>query len=69
MGAHVKLSSEIHDHLSNPHHAYLFMADLKHAYLTIPLHPLKINVGHFDFFKSGLLLCDIVRRLFQDSHA
>ena len=35
---HIKLSSKIHDHLSNSQHKILFSIDLKHAYLTISLY-------------------------------
>lgn len=38
-GTYMELSSKVHDNLSDPRHRYLFAADLKHAYLTIPLHP------------------------------
>jgi hypothetical protein len=38
-GTYMELSSKVHDNLSDPHHHVLFAADLKHAYLTIPLHP------------------------------
>ena len=37
-GAHLKLSSRVHDYLSNPKHGCLFLADLKHVYLTVPLY-------------------------------
>ena len=37
--AHLELSSKVHDNLSDPCHKCLFVADLTHAYLTIPLHP------------------------------
>ena len=33
------MSSKVHDNLSDPRHRCFFAADLKHAYLTIPLHP------------------------------
>lgn len=35
----VDKSFKVHDHLSNPNHAVLFSADLKHAYLIIGIHP------------------------------
>lgn len=35
----LELSSKVHDNLSDPRHNCSFAADLKHAYLTIPLHP------------------------------
>ena len=38
-GTYLELSSKVHDNLSDPRHKCLFAADLKHAYLTIPLHP------------------------------
>lgn len=36
-GAYMELSSRVHDILSDPRHNVLFLADLKHAYLTIPM--------------------------------
>ena len=51
-GSHLELSSKVHDHLSNPRHGYLFSADLKHAYLTIPLH--KDDRHYFAFTISGI---------------
>lgn len=51
-GAHLELSSKVHDHLSNPCHGCLFSADLKHAYLTIPLHP--DDRHYFAFTMSGI---------------
>ena len=51
-GAHLELSSKVHDHLSNPRHGYLVSADLKHAYLTIPLHP--VDRHYFAFTISGI---------------
>ena len=51
-GAHLELSSKVHDHLSNPKHGCLFSADLKHAYLTIPLHP--DDRHYFAFTISGI---------------
>ncbi len=51
-GAHLELSSKVHDHLSNPRHGCLFSADLKHAYLTIPLHP--DDRHYFAFTISGI---------------
>lgn len=51
-GAHLELSSKVHDHLSNPRHGCLFTADLKHAYLTIPLHP--DDRHYFAFTISGI---------------
>lgn len=36
--AHLKLSSKIHDHLSNLKYECLFSTDLKHAYFIISLH-------------------------------
>ena len=38
LDCHMKLSSKIHDHLSNSRHRIVFSIDLKHAYLTIFLH-------------------------------
>ena len=51
-GSHLELSSKVHDHLSNPRHGCLFSADLKHAYLTIPLH--KDDRHYFAFTISGI---------------
>ena len=51
-GAHLELSSKVHDHLSNPQHGCLFSADLKHAYLTIPLH--QDDRHYFAFTISGI---------------
>ncbi len=51
-GSHLELSSKVHDHLSNPRHGCLFSADLKHAYLTIPLHP--DDRHYFAFTISGI---------------
>ena len=44
-GAHLERCANVHDNLSNPSHGYLFSADLKHAYLTVPLHK-----GHRHYF-------------------
>ena len=51
-GSYLELSSKVHDHLSNPRHGCLFSADLKHAYLTIPLHPEDRH--YFAFTISGI---------------
>lgn len=51
-GTHVELSSKVYDHLSNPRHGCLFKADLKHAYLTVPLHP--DDRHYFAFTISGI---------------
>ena len=51
-GSHLELSSKVHDHLSNPRHDCLFSADLKHAYLTIPLH--SNDRHYFAFTISGI---------------
>lgn len=51
-GTHLELSSKVHDHLSNPNHGCLFSADLKHAYLTVPLHP--DDRHYFAFTISGI---------------
>ena len=51
-GTHLELSSKVHDNLSNPNHGCLFAADLKHAYLTIPLHP--DDRHYFAFTISGI---------------
>lgn len=38
-GSYQELSARVHDHLSDPRHKVLFAADLKHAYLSICIHP------------------------------
>jgi len=35
---HLELSSKVYNHLSNLRYSYLFSANLKYAYLTIPLY-------------------------------
>jgi len=51
-GSHLEHSSKVHDNLSDPRHRSLFAADLKHAYLTIPLHP--DDRHNFAFTISGI---------------
>ena len=51
-GTHLELSSKVHDNLSDPRHKYFFAADLKHAYLTVPLHP--DDRHYFAFTISGI---------------
>ena len=51
-GTFMELSSKVHDNLSDPRHACLFAADLKHAYHTIPLH--KDDRHYFAFTISGI---------------
>ena len=58
-GTYVELSSKVHDHLSNPSHGSLFKADLKHAYLTVPLHP--DDRQYFAFTISGIGQCQPTR--------
>ena len=58
-GTYLELSSKVHDHLSNPNNGCLFMADLKHAYLTIPLHP--DDRHYFAFTISGIGQCQPTR--------
>ena len=58
-GSHIELSSKVYDHLSNPSHGCLFTADLKHAYLTIPLHP--DDRHYFAFTISGIGQCQPCR--------
>ena len=58
-GTFVELSSKVHDHLSNPNHGSLFKADLKHAYLTVPLHP--DDRHYFAFTISGIGQCQPTR--------
>ena len=38
-GTYLKLSSKVYNHFLNLNHSYLFIINLKHVYLTIPLHP------------------------------
>ena len=54
-GIFMELSLRVHDHLSNPEHACLFAADLKHAYLTIPLHPQDRHCFAFTISSIGEL--------------
>ena len=58
-GTYVELSSKVHDHLSNPRHGCLFKADLKHAYLTVPLH--QDDRHYFAFTISGIGQCQPTR--------
>ena len=51
-GTYMELSSKVHDNLADPRHRFLFAADLKHAYLTIPLHPEDRH--YFAFTISGI---------------
>ena len=51
-GFYLELNSKVHDSLSDPYHQCLFSADLKHAYLTIPLHP--DDRHYFAFTISGM---------------
>ena len=51
-GTYLELSFKVHDHLSDPRHGCLFSADLKHAYLTIPLH--HKDRHYFAFTISGI---------------
>ena len=50
-GSHLELSSKVHDNLSDPRHKSLCGAGLKHACLTIPLHP--DDRHYFAFTISG----------------
>lgn len=38
-GTHLQLTPRVHDYLSDPRHATFFVADLKHAYYSVGLHP------------------------------
>jgi len=58
-GSHLELSSKVHDHLSNPRNRSLFQADLKHAYLTVPLH--RDDRHKFAFTISGIGQCQPTR--------
>lgn len=58
-GSFLEMSSKVHDHLSNPQHGCLFSADLKHAYLTIPLH--RDDRHYFAFTISGIGQCQPTR--------
>lgn len=48
---HLKLSSKVHDNLSDFKHKVLFSADLKHAYLTISLHSKDRHYFAFTIFE------------------
>jgi len=47
LGLYIELSLKVYDNLSNPRYRYLFVVDLKHAYLTIPLY---LDNRHFFLF-------------------
>ena len=51
-GTYMELSSKVHDNLSDLRHHFLIAADLKYAYLTIPLHPSDRH--YFAFTISGI---------------
>ena len=51
-GYYLELSSRVYNYLSNPGYGCLFSADLKHAYLTIPLY--LDNRHYFAFTISGI---------------
>ena len=51
-GIYLKLSFKVHNYLSNSRYEYLFIIDLKHTYLTIPLHP--NNRYYFTFIILGI---------------
>jgi len=38
LGYYLKISSKVHNYLSNPRYSYLFVADLKYTYLIILLY-------------------------------
>jgi len=38
LGLYIELSLKVYNNLSNPRYYYLFVVDLKYAYLTIPLY-------------------------------
>ena len=48
----LKLSSKVHDHLSDPHHRTFIQADIKHGYFSVILHPEDQHV--FTFTISGI---------------
>ena len=51
-GSYIELSSKVYDNLSNPRYKYLFIVDLKYAYLIISLY---LEDRHFFIFKiSGI---------------
>ena len=60
----MKLSSKVHDNLSNSRHRCLFSADLKHAYYIIGLHPKDRHL--FAFIISGIEQIQPIR-MQQDS--
>jgi hypothetical protein len=49
---HLKLSSKVHDNLSDSRHQCLFSTDLKHAYLIISMH--SENRHYFAFTIFGI---------------
>lgn len=55
LGAHLELSSKDHDNLLDSRHCTLFVADLKHAYLTIELHPEDRHYFAFTILRLGQL--------------
>ena len=55
----MELTYKVHDSLSDPRHGYLFAADLKHAYLTIPLH--LDDRHYFAFTISSIGQCQPTR--------
>ena len=52
LGTYIELSSKVYDNLFNLRYYILFTADLKHAYLTIPLYP--DNRHYFAFTISSI---------------
>ena len=55
----MELIPKVHDSLSDPRHGCLFAADLKHAYLTIPLH--TDDCHYFAFTTSSIGQCQPTR--------
>lgn len=51
-GTYLELSSKVHDNLLDSRYRCLFVADLKYAYLTVPLHP--DDCHYFLFTISGI---------------
>jgi len=52
LGTFLELSLKVHNNLSNPRYRNLIAADLKYAYITIPLH--LDNRHYFAFTISGI---------------
>ena len=56
---YIELAFRVYNYLSNPRYSCLFSADLKYAYLTIPLH--SDDRHYFAFTISEIGLCQATR--------